>query len=596
MVTTKKLGFNSYTVALLTILVIGIFFFSRGFQNILTWDVMGYNSYLPLIFTEHTFESNLEYFRIINERYGYSSTLYQYVDLPNGNVFIKYTIGWAILYTPFYLIGDLWAYMGGYLRDGFSRPYQIMALLGAFFYFCVSVFLIRKVLLLYFSDRLTMLVLFILCLGTNFFYVNFVQIGLTNNLMIPLVAFLILRTHAFHQNVTIWNGILLGITVGLMALTRTPSVVIALFAVIYGYKTYGKTIFSKVKFFLTNHLVIVLVTLAVAGITYLPQIIYWKLTSGNYILNSYANNPGEGMDWFRPYIWQTLFSFKNGWLLYTPMMIFALLGFYFWIKKDRSNGVAGLLTFLLFFYVVSSWTCWWYASNFSHRAMVDIYPLLAIAMGYFFLNVQKKWVYGLAILFMLLNFVQSYQGRKWIIDGSYMNAETYASIFLQTTPLTDYQRKLMEIDYISYSNKRFDINEFKLLHTDSLAFDSFVLSTENQYAPGMTLELSKIKDKNHLLVRSQWKYEGDPEGLKGKILNTNMYYKETAYGWSGRSLGDPLLIHDSINKTITYDYFAPYMRSKDDKTYVGLWAQSGDSIVITGLKVQVFEWDPLKRF
>ena len=75
-----------------------------------------------------------------------------------------------------------------------------------------------------------------------------------------------------------------------------------------------------------------------------------------------------------------------------------------------------------------------------------------------------------------------------------------------------------------------------------------------------------------------------------------MYYKENAYGWSGRSIADPILMHDSINKTITYDYFAPYMRSTEDKTYVGLWAQSGDSIVLSGLEVQVFEWDPLKRF
>lgn len=596
MFTTRKLGVNSYTAALLIIFIIGIFFFSRGFQNILTWDVMGYNSYLPLIFTEHSFSSDLEYFRIINERYGYSSTLYQYVDLPNGKVYIKYTIGWAILYTPFYLVADLWASMGGHLRDGFSRPYQIMALLGAFFYFCLSVILIRKVLLLYFSDRIAMIVLFVLCLGTNFFFVNFVQIGLTNNLMIPLVAFFILRTHAFHNNSTIWNGVLLGLTVGLMALTRTPSVVIALFAVLYAYKSYGKNIFSKVIFFLKNHFVTVIITLLVAFITYLPQIIYWKLTSGKFFLNSYANNPGEGMDWLQPYIWQSLFSFKNGWLLYTPMMIFALLGFYFWIKKDKSNGIAGLFTFLIFFYVVSSWTCWWYASNFSHRAMVDIYPLLAIAMGYFFVQVKSKWVYGIVILFTLLNFVQTYQGRKWILNGSYMNAETYASIFLQTKPLTDYQRKLMEIDYVEYGNKPTDISEFKLLYTDSTAFDKFVLTTENQFAPGMTLELWKIKEKQHLMVRSIWKYKGDAKALEGKIFNTNMYYKENAYGWSGRSIADPILMHDSINKTITYDYFAPYMRSTEDKTYVGLWAQSGDSIVLSGLEVQVFEWDPLKRF
>ena len=164
--------------------------------------------------------------------------------------------------------------------------------------------------------------------------------------------------------------------------------------------------FNFIVIFIQFRKWVLFATILAFVITFSPQFIYWKLVSGSFVVNSYANNLGEGFDWFTPYILEVLFSFKKGWLLYTSLMFFAICGFYFWIKK-APNGFVALLVFLIFFYVVSCWTTWWYAESFSQRALLDIYPLMTIALGFFILKIKDSklnWFFaGLISLSFLFN-------------------------------------------------------------------------------------------------------------------------------------------------------------------------------------------------
>lgn len=589
---SNTFGYNTHTITILLIIIIGVLFFKGGILNILTWDTVGYNSYLPLIFENHSFQVKLDYFKNINDIYQNTATLYQYVDLPDGNVFIKYTMGWAVLYTPFYLIAELWANWAGFPNDGFSYPYQVMSFFGTFFYIIISIYLLRKVLLLYFNDKLATTLLLILVLGTNFFHMSYAAKGITHNLVFMLVCFFLLMNHNFHKKSSVINALLLGFSIGMIALTRTPSVVIAVFYVFYGYKKYGDNVLDKITYFFRNKLLYVVLVFVAFAVTFSPQLIYWKITSGSYFINSYANNPGEGMDWFTPYILKVLFSFKTGWLIYTPVMVFAILGFIFWIKRERSTGVAGAVSFSVFLYVVSCWTSWWYPGYFGHRALLDIYPVLIISLGFFLSEYGKKWVYAIIVLLITLNLFQTYQLENKIIDGNRMTKESYFSTFLQLSKPTQEQLDLLEIDELNVASSKIDITKFSLVYEDSLSWGDFLLSQQNLYAPGMRLKLASIKDVRHLLVRSEWHYNGISEQLQGKIFNTHMYYNGQAYGWRGANFKDPMITHDSIRKVVVFDYIAPNLRTKDDEVYVGLWAQSGDSILIPSLKVSIYEWDP----
>jgi len=62
--------------------------------------------------------------------------------------------------------------------------------------------------------------------------------------------------------------------------------------------------------------------------------------SGEFIINPYAaGNPGEGLELLQPHILKVLFSFRKGWFIYTPMMIFTVMGFWQMYKNFDTNTI-----------------------------------------------------------------------------------------------------------------------------------------------------------------------------------------------------------------------------------------------------------------
>ena len=109
-------------------------------------------------------------------------------------------------------------------------------------------------------------------------------------------------------------------------------------------------------------------------------------------------------------------------------MIFSIFGAWRMWKKNP-NSVALTITAILFLYVVSSWTCWWYASSFGQRAAVDMYPLTIIFVGFciqsFWKSYQKYLMLTLISSIVLLNGIQTFQFTKHIISDWQMTKEYY---------------------------------------------------------------------------------------------------------------------------------------------------------------------------
>lgn len=82
----------------------------NNYQNFLGWDILAYYIYLPFTFIFGdpgiSDQSMVQY---IFDTYHPSPTFYQAYPVGNGNWSPMYTIGFAILYLPFFLIGHLWA-------------------------------------------------------------------------------------------------------------------------------------------------------------------------------------------------------------------------------------------------------------------------------------------------------------------------------------------------------------------------------------------------------------------------------------------------------------------------------------------------------
>ena len=130
-------------------------------QKALTWDVFGYYLYLPATFIHHDIAlQDHTWLDDVMTHYEPSSTFYQLV--------IKYSAGMAVLYAPFFLIAHLSAPLLGYPADGFSLPYQFIIAFGCLLYALLGLSVLRKVLLHFFSDGWTAVLIALIVLGTNY--------------------------------------------------------------------------------------------------------------------------------------------------------------------------------------------------------------------------------------------------------------------------------------------------------------------------------------------------------------------------------------------------------------------------------------------
>jgi hypothetical protein len=186
--------------------------------------------------------------------------------------------------------------------------------------------------------------------------------------------------------------------------------------------------------------------LALIGfLVFLPQMIYWKFATGNYMFNSYV---GEGFFFDNPHILKGLFSFRKGWLLYTPVMVLSLAGMIYLWNKVRSVSLAVWVLFGLYLYVVFSWWNWWYGGSFGQRALIDLYPVLAIPFAAFLLHATEsaRKYKAIVIVFIslctLLNFFQTIQAKYNIIHFDSMTRESYFRYFFSTTKSPDREQYL----------------------------------------------------------------------------------------------------------------------------------------------------------
>jgi len=131
------------------------------------------------------------------------------------------------------------------------------------------------------------------------------------------------------------------------------------------------------------------------------QIFYWKYASGDWIVYSYRE---QGFSWLKPHLIDGIFSYKSGWLTYSPFMIFSLLGFYHLYRQHRGIFASTLIFAALFIYIAFAWDEWWYGGALGQRAMVQSYAVLAFPLAAFFGYFQKakRYIQIPIALFMTL--------------------------------------------------------------------------------------------------------------------------------------------------------------------------------------------------
>ena len=415
----------------------------NGTRGVIDSDVVQYYGYLPATFIYH--DVSLQFTKTYQGRHKF-----EFVSsvAPNGGLVIKYTMGMSFMYSPFFYGAHWYAYLFGYDTGGYSLPYQIALLFSSLFYFIIGLHFLRKVLEKYFDTFIVAFVLLLIVFGTNLFYYATINGAMTHVYSFSLLCIFIFYTIKWYERQSWLNSLILGVVLGLITIIRPNNILMVLIFMFYGITSF-KDIPARFRLFLKNYYWIVLMIFCVAALC-APQFFYWKMVTGNWFFYSYLD---EHFFFNRPQFINGLFSFRKGWFVYTPVMLFATIGVFLCYKRLKSFFIPILLFLVIDLWIIFSWWCWWYGGSYGQRALIDIYGLMAIGLGVFlaYLYKQKLWIrYPVVILLLLLTFLNvfnSIQYKHGSLHFDSMTKKAYFYNFGHMEPYGNYYDLLQTPDY-----------------------------------------------------------------------------------------------------------------------------------------------------
>ena len=431
-------------VSLITWLIISAYFVKYTtdlapwkLKKIIDQDVIFYYGYLPATFIYHDWSFRFP------DKPGFTGTVWS-IPTPDGGRYQKMTMGVAMLYAPFFGIAHLYTSATHGAADGYSLSYHIALIWAGVFYFIMGLFFLRKILRLYIPDRAVALVLITLSFGTNLLNYATMDGALSHVYSFFLFALALWAFLQWLESPKAWLTIILGISVGLIVLIRPSNITFALFLLLYIY--FKDRDIKKSWHFILSLKWKLLLLAGSALLIWLPQMIYWKMNTGHYIFYSYQ---GENFFFGRPQVINGLFSYRKGWLLYTPMMWLAIAGFFLMRDKLKQWLWPTLITMLISIYIIFSWWCWWYGGSFSALALVEFYVLMSLPLGAFFTFIlQRKFIpKALTTLvvgfFLWLNLFQTKQYSTSLLHWDSMSKEVYWAIWGKQSWPENYEKMLI---------------------------------------------------------------------------------------------------------------------------------------------------------
>ncbi|PLX18985.1 MAG: hypothetical protein C0599_11420 [Salinivirgaceae bacterium] len=413
-------------------------------DKVFIWDIKSYYAYLPATIIHG--DVHLDFLKEYDAHY---NDYFWPSKLENGNKLIITSMGLSMLYAPFFMTAHIFASISSYDANGYSYPYAYALIYSILFYVMLGFIMLRKILLRYFDDFTTTLTLIVVYFGTNLFYYS-LYIPMTHAYNFALYAAFILYTIKWHKNSKLKSSIILGVLYGLLSLVRPTNALIVFLFILYDIKSF-KDLADKVLFFLRKWKYVLIIA-AMTFVIWIPQMLYWKEITGHYIYYSYGIKKASFF-WDNPQLFNALFSFRKGWLVYTPVMVFALAGIWFLIKKPKEFLVPILIIVPLYIYVQSSWWSWWFGGGYGNRAFVDFYGLLAIPLAAFIQNTKNKnhfWRYsiiGIMSFVILLNSWNIVRYNHVSIHYYWNSSASYLENIFHVKPSGRYWRTIPYPDY-----------------------------------------------------------------------------------------------------------------------------------------------------
>lgn len=337
-------------------------------------DALGYYQWLPSVFIEHNVD-----------RMPWTH------GMESGTWISLFTLGVALLQLPFFLIGHLCASFLDYPMNGYSSPYGVAQVFGAATYAAAGTVLAFRLARRFSTTESALLAAVTLFSATNLFYYSLYSPTMSHVysfFLVGLFSYCAIRIQDDDQRpARVVHVMLFVVTGSLLVLVRQLNILICLFPLLLALGSpRGVKEFVNV---LTKRRGIFLLALFLALVPWVLQSMYWYHIVGEIVTFTYGKK-GEHFEFDKMVPGMVMVGPRNGWLVYTPIMIpvLVLLVIYAWRNVQPARAILTVL--VVVWLVYSAWWCWWLGSSFGYRGFVDIYALLAIPLAWVFRTVFNR--------------------------------------------------------------------------------------------------------------------------------------------------------------------------------------------------------------
>lgn len=413
-------------------------------KRIIIHDVQHYYSYLPAIFVFNDISLPTK-----KDADGQLGDRFYVLKSPIGKNVIITSCGMSILYFPFFIVAHYTSQFMGYDNDGYTIPYKFALVMSSIFYLFLGAVFLRKLLLVYFPKLVVAITLLVVILATNLlWYVTF-EAPMTHVYSFALISIFLYVIDKWIDYPSIKYTILTGLLIGIISLIRPTNIVVVILLILWKITSWND-LKNRILFFFSNW-ALVLIMLIIFFIVWSPQLIYWKYVSGSFLYYSYPDN--QGFFFLNPQLYNTLFSWRKGLFIYTPVMVFAIMGIGFLFKTKKGLFWPVLVYSLVSWYIISSWWDWWYGGSFGLRAFIDFYGVYSIGLAAFLTWAFKtKWYSRIILLtlFLILTTLSAWHYSRYhrgSIHWVAMTKESYFDSFWSNRPSPAFYGKLRKPDY-----------------------------------------------------------------------------------------------------------------------------------------------------
>ena len=320
-----------------------------------------------------------------------------------GHLENHFSVGPAILWTPFLLLAHFGVLLARALgssvsADGFSSPYRIAMAVATALYGFLGLLLAFRVARQYVEERWALLATFSIWLASSLPVYMYFNPSWSHAHSAFAVALFLWYWHKTCSARSPREWFLLASIAGLMLDVYYVNAMILFVLVAEGIPHYLSALrrdstASAESLTLSNLFMSHLLFAFTLLVCLLPTFITRYIIYGNAFESGYV--PVRNWLWSSPAFFSVLFSSNHGLLVWTPVLLFSVLGLFLFWRRTPQVGSPFLAAFLAFYVFISCYPDWAGISSYGNR---------------FFVSLSSLFILGLAVF--LDRFSQFFRSRK----------------------------------------------------------------------------------------------------------------------------------------------------------------------------------------